>query len=89
VLKHSGCAWTEDEKKTLIVLSSSGVSAPRIAVRMRRTTVAVKSRLTILRAEESASMTKLEKIKDKAVGKTKQVIAEVIGDGQLAEEGKE
>ena len=29
------------------------------------------------------------KIKDTVVGKGKQVVAEVIGDGKLAEEGKE
>jgi hypothetical protein len=29
------------------------------------------------------------KIKDKVVGKTNQVVAEVIGDGQLARAGKE
>jgi uncharacterized protein YjbJ (UPF0337 family) len=29
------------------------------------------------------------KIKDKVAGKTKQVIAEVTGDGKLAREGKE
>jgi chromosome segregation and condensation protein ScpB len=73
----------------LIVLSSSGVSAMRMAVRMHRTTVAVKSRLATLRVNEKTSMTKLEEMKDKTVGKTKQVIAEVSGDGQLAEEGKE
>jgi hypothetical protein len=28
------------------------------------------------------------KLKDKVVGKTKQVVAEVTGDGKLAEEGK-
>jgi uncharacterized protein YjbJ (UPF0337 family) len=28
-------------------------------------------------------------LKDKMVGKTKQVVAEVTGDGKLAEEGKE
>jgi uncharacterized protein YjbJ (UPF0337 family) len=34
-------------------------------------------------------MTKFEELKDKTAGKTKQIIAEVIGDGELAEEGKE
>jgi uncharacterized protein YjbJ (UPF0337 family) len=29
------------------------------------------------------------KIKDKVAGKAKQVVAEVTGDGRLAEEGKE
>jgi uncharacterized protein YjbJ (UPF0337 family) len=29
------------------------------------------------------------KIKDKVVGKTKQIVAEVTGDGKLAREGKE
>ena len=29
------------------------------------------------------------KLKDKLVGKTKEVVAEVTGDGKLAEEGKE
>jgi uncharacterized protein YjbJ (UPF0337 family) len=29
------------------------------------------------------------KLKDRVVGKTKEVVAEVTGDGQLAEEGKE
>jgi uncharacterized protein YjbJ (UPF0337 family) len=29
------------------------------------------------------------KLTDKAVGKAKQVVAEVTGDGKLAEEGKE
>jgi uncharacterized protein YjbJ (UPF0337 family) len=29
------------------------------------------------------------KIKDKAIGKSKQVVAEVTGDGKLAQEGKE
>jgi uncharacterized protein YjbJ (UPF0337 family) len=28
------------------------------------------------------------KLKDKVVGKTKEVVAEVTGDGQLAEDGK-
>ena len=28
-------------------------------------------------------------IKDKVVGKTKEVVAEIIGNGKLAEEGKE
>ena len=29
------------------------------------------------------------KLKDKVVGKTKQAVAEIIGDGKLNEEGKE
>jgi hypothetical protein len=29
------------------------------------------------------------KLQDKVAGKTKQIVAEVIGDGKLAEEGKE
>ena len=29
------------------------------------------------------------KIKDKVVGKTKQAVAEIIGDGKLNEDGKE
>jgi uncharacterized protein YjbJ (UPF0337 family) len=33
-----------------------------------------------------ADMTKL---KDKAIGRTKQIIAEIIGDGKLRDEGKE
>ena len=31
----------------------------------------------------------MAKLKDKVVGKTKEVVAEVTGDGKLAEEGKE
>jgi uncharacterized protein YjbJ (UPF0337 family) len=31
----------------------------------------------------------MAKLKDKVVGKTKEVVAEVIGDGKLAEQGKE
>ncbi|MGY4624653.1 hypothetical protein [Bradyrhizobium sp. USDA 4486] len=31
----------------------------------------------------------MTRIRDKIAGKTKQVIAEVTGDGKLAEEGKE
>ena len=31
----------------------------------------------------------LGKLKDKVVGKTKQAVAEIIGDGKLNEEGKE
>ena len=34
-------------------------------------------------------MTKVGALKDKVGGKTKQVVAEVTGDGKLAEEGKE
>jgi uncharacterized protein YjbJ (UPF0337 family) len=31
----------------------------------------------------------MSKLKDKAVGKTKEAVAEIAGDGRLAEEGKE
>ena len=31
----------------------------------------------------------MTKLKDEAVGKAKQVVAEIIGDGKLREEGKE
>ena len=31
----------------------------------------------------------MSKVKDKVVGKTKEIVAEVTGDGRLAEEGKE
>jgi len=31
----------------------------------------------------------MTKLKDKVVGKTKQLVAELIGDGRLREEGKE
>jgi uncharacterized protein YjbJ (UPF0337 family) len=31
----------------------------------------------------------MSKLKEKVVGKTKQVVAEVTGDGKLAEEGRE
>jgi uncharacterized protein YjbJ (UPF0337 family) len=34
-------------------------------------------------------VTRMAKLKDKIVGKTKEVVAEVTGDGKLAEEGKE
>jgi hypothetical protein len=30
-----------------------------------------------------------KKIPDRVAGKTKQIVAEIIGDGELAEEGKE
>ena len=33
--------------------------------------------------------TDMTKLKDKAVGKAKQIIAEIIGDGKLRDEGKE
>jgi uncharacterized protein YjbJ (UPF0337 family) len=33
--------------------------------------------------------TDMTKLKDKAIGKTKQIIAEIIGDGKLRDEGKE
>jgi uncharacterized protein YjbJ (UPF0337 family) len=31
----------------------------------------------------------MTKLKDEAVGKVKQVVAEIVGDGKLREEGKE
>lgn len=34
-------------------------------------------------------MTNKTAVKDKVAGKTKQLVAEVIGDGKLREEGKE
>jgi uncharacterized protein YjbJ (UPF0337 family) len=34
-------------------------------------------------------VTRMAKLKDKIVGKTKEVVAEVTADGKLAEEGKE